>query len=1612
MLSVRPLFRLLVLVCFTFLITSFAAAQDPTQITDGINVGLPENGVFDGSDFDTIQVTNGKLHVEVPLYSSKGRGLDMYVKFIYDAPSYWDNQITNNQGYVYDRYKMTAGGGWRIATPASFSLSTQFKTMGVCPVGSGSRIVNTSITLTEPDGTKHHFVPDQVGLSCYTNIAGGVMYADDGSGWMLKVDPTTGNPNINSLAFDAIRKDGAEITSAYNSTTQTTTLTLKDSNGNQITEASTPTTRSVTDTLNRTLAIPVFRNLGQYQFSYADSNGAAQTIGFTIGSLPLSTNFCNPPSAFCTDFSGSGPIPTQIVLPNGLQYTFTPGTGFGKMLSATLPTGGQIAWTWQAPSNPFDPYNPQITMRTVTANGQQYTRNYAYGTYGTYPVSVATTVTDAANNDTRYTLSLITSQAPAFYSSGLDQVSKVEYFTGSATSGTLLKTVATDYSNAATVLPVRDTTTWAQTNQVSKVETDWDSYNTGQVTVSWRNPINRREYDFGAGTLLRTTSFNYLHLANSSYLAANIANKPASQIVYEADGTTVHSKTLYTYDGTTITGTSGVVSHDYTNFSSSRTVRGNATLIQRWRNTDNALLTTTNFYNDLGKLIQTQDPGGHNTYFDYTDSWSNSACAPASGTTQAFVTKATNALTQTTKTQYASCTSLVGSATDLNNLTTTYQYDAMGRLIQKNTPDGGQTTVSYGASLPINNVTTTKINSSQNLVSTTVLDDLGRVKQVQVNSDPQGVAYTDTTFDALGRVSTVSNPYRAGTDPTTTSGITTYGYDALSRKITQTYPDNSVVTTAYCGPSTLVTDPTGKWRRSRTDGLGRLVEVDEPNAPGASIASTGCPGTGEPIWVTSYTNDVLGNLTQVVQNGSHQRNFTYDSLSRLLTSSNPEAGTITYKYDSDANCTAPNSFTSLLVSKTDARGIRTCSQYDALNRETVRNYSNGDPTITTTYDQANCLGLSSCANIGQRTGITDAAGSESWSYDVVNRIHKDQRITNSITKSTTYNLDLAGNITSVVYPTGGRTVNYAYDAANRPSTASDGSNGITYATDFQTAPTGCLAGKVCYTPQGTFYALSIGQSASFTGLNLTHSYNNRLQPLQFKASSTGGNSIDITYSFVDPTTSKNAGHVYSITNNLNSSRTQNFTYDQLNRIKTAGTSATTGPYCWGYDYSSSYDAWGNLQSQPGATAYTGCTEYLPPAMTADGNNHLSGFGYDLSGNTTGDGVNSYAWNAESQLKVTAGSTYIYDGDGRRVAKANTATPPVPYKLYWYGSGGEILAETDASGNNPNEYIFFGGQRVAMLPANSTPIFYVEDLLGTSRVTTTNTGVVCYDADFYPYGGERSYTNTCSQNNYKFEGKERDTETGNDDFGARYYSNRFGRWLSADWSSIPVPVPYANLTNPQTLNLYSMVADDPESFADLDGHQGTAAGNTAGQSDGLCKEDPANCKPSQPAQAAANAAQAQEQSGAQRWEAQQQVTPEKMANALVQAGKMGDAGVKAGLAVVGAEGAVAGAVVAAPAVAAAGSQAATAINTAATSAYVQATTALSAAGAAIQNGYQSAVNLAKQAVVTVDTLRSGGGAINAARDFVQAATSNRTPPAPNKFGAAGLAVKVAIKLLFP
>jgi RHS repeat-associated protein len=67
------------------------------------------------------------------------------------------------------------------------------------------------------------------------------------------------------------------------------------------------------------------------------------------------------------------------------------------------------------------------------------------------------------------------------------------------------------------------------------------------------------------------------------------------------------------------------------------------------------------------------------------------------------------------------------------------------------------------------------------------------------------------------------------------------------------------------------------------------------------------------------------------------------------------------------------------------------------------------------------------------------------------------------------------------------------------------------------------------------------------------------------------------------------------------------------------------------------------------------------------------------------------------------------------------------------------------------------------------------------------------------------------------GKERDSESGLDNFGARYYSSSLGRFLSPDWSAVPSPVPYGDFSDPQSLNLYGYVRNNPLNHVDADGH---------------------------------------------------------------------------------------------------------------------------------------------------------------------------------------------------
>jgi RHS repeat-associated protein len=374
--------------------------------------------------------------------------------------------------------------------------------------------------------------------------------------------------------------------------------------------------------------------------------------------------------------------------------------------------------------------------------------------------------------------------------------------------------------------------------------------------------------------------------------------------------------------------------------------------------------------------------------------------------------------------------------------------------------------------------------------------------------------------------------------------------------------------------------------------------------------------------------------------------------------------------------------------------------------------------------------------------------------------------------------------------------------------AKDTGNNINYVTTATYGPDSALTGFIS------------GYSTSFAGITNAFSYNKRLQPVNMSANAPSQTVFSIGYDFHvgNGTTGADNGNVFGITNYKDQNRNQTFTYDLLNRLisaQNAGTNCAASTVngkseYWGNSYG--YDAWGNLLQK--SVTKCGAENLL---VTADAHNwiHASGtdYQYDAAGNMTFNATpptQTYSYDQENRLTGAAGYAYTYDADGNRVRKSSGSTGT----LYWYMTPG-IVGESDLSGNLTDEYVFFDGERVARKSTNGV-FYYFSDHLKTASVITDSAGNVKSESDFYPWGGELQFVNN-DTNHYKFTGKERDSETQLDYFGARYYSDGLGRWVSADWSPTPIAVPYADFGDPQSLNLYGYVRGLPTTKADIDGH---------------------------------------------------------------------------------------------------------------------------------------------------------------------------------------------------
>ncbi|MFZ0993849.1 MAG: RHS repeat-associated core domain-containing protein [Candidatus Sulfotelmatobacter sp.] len=1005
--------------------------------------------------------------------------------------------------------------------------------------------------------------------------------------------------------------------------------------------------------------------------------------------------------------------------------------------------------------------------------------------------------------------------------------------------------------------------TWYNAQQMES-ETDTLNGLTSETTYTYGpggQVTQKEEYDFGTsgpGRLLRNTVTNYQSFADTPIFAGgpSIFDLPCQTIVYDGNSNR-YAETDYYYDGGTtlcpstastqaLPGTGSYTGHDETNYGPSSTnPRGNMTQKTEYSSTGTSP-TTTYTYDETGQILSMTDPCGngtcsdmptsatHTTNYSYTDSYTGgtSTCTSSNGpegNTNAFLTlityPPTNGVAHSECFSYIYSSGELSGSKDENEQLTTYLYnDPLARLTQANYPDGGQTSYSYNdsvynASTPSPSVTTTEtITSTLNKVNATAFDGMNHKVKTILSSDPAGATYTATTYDGNGRAYQVYNPTHCSSittncDSETTWGVTTTTYDALGRVTSVSEPDHSVVTTTYDqtnanspGLCTTVTDEAGNSRQSCADGLGRVTSIWEaPTATGYNFE-------------TVYAYDALNDLLSVTQEGGSTstnwrvRSFAYDSLSRLTSATNPESGTIAYSYDANGNVTLK---TAPLENQTGTGTVQTTYAYDALNRLTKKSYNDGGltPTVQFAYDASSLTGctvappaLTDSYPIGRRTSMCDGSGGTSWSHDPLGRILVPKRLVASASPhALTYTYNLDGSVATQNDGSGGKTITYTTGGAGLPLAAQDGSGNM-------------FVKSALYAPFGGLASMINGYTSSFAGITTSNQYNSRLQPSVFSASTPSATIFSQSYSYGGTRQEHNNGNVSQIVNNLNNSRTQNFTYDPLNRILTAASQATSGTYCWGQNFS--IDPWGNLNQITSSQ----CT--APPlSQTSSTKNQFVGFCYDAAGNLLDEfacppptGSHTFVYDAEGRLLYTAGNSYLYDGDGERVAKctstgqSSTCPTSSTGTIYFRNLGGESAVEEDLSGNFQNEYIFFNGNRVVRSDSSFALHYYFHNHLMTTEVVTNPTGSLPpqQDVDYTPYGTVIYGT---PSERYLFTGKERDAESGLDNFGARYDASSLGRFMTPDpdqESGID------NMGDPQMWNGYAYVGNNPLSRTDPSG----------------------------------------------------------------------------------------------------------------------------------------------------------------------------------------------------
>ena len=1326
--------------------------------------GNPLFSTISANGIDSINIGNLNVHLDIPIYSRAGRGIPFNFVLTYDS-NFWKNQ--NGQAWI-----PTQSFGWGTSNLGSVTYDPVQGNLCPAPSGNIHETNLTNFVYTDPSGTPHAMNGTAVdGSMCDTiYVRSSTGSAKDGSGFSLWFIP-----NADGTQSWYVTEPGGNVYWSGG--------LIQDRNGNQIAIGTTNV-----DTLGTTV-LTKSGNPPSVSYTYS-APGGSKSVVVTYVSHTIRTNFggsyvVNSRAYPTTQYNSTGYLPDRVTYPDGTYYQFTyeptwniPGAVTGRLATIRLPTGATISYTYGDGTTVTSYGAPRGLTRTTPDGAWQYSAfpNVVNSTWISQ-----TNVTDPSGNQK----TIIFTIGP---DGGYYKTSATEYLG----TTTVLRKAATCYGastppcdGTAITLPISIVATYTYLPDSSGVTSK--TIVTGGVF-----PTQIDEYDFGpqaggTGPLLRETRISYSSFSNS-YNGS--FKKPSSVGIYDGSFN-LKALTTYGYDQTAVVATSGTLNHV-----NSGSARGNLTTLNRFVSGTTTYLSWTATYFDTGLVDFVTEPNGQQTSITYgacNNSFPTYVQLPMS--LHRSATWDCTGAVQKNNTDENSATVSAGYA-DSNFWRPTSSTDQLSNV----------TSISYPSTTQVETILPVIAGTSVvDMLSTT--DSQGRPFVSQQRQAPGSGNFdsTQVTYNSTGWIASEVLPYQAGAGQSATApkGVSIV-YDGIGRPLSKSDSGNGSIIYNYTYNDVLETaGPASK--QIEYDALGRISSVCElvSAANGGGTCGQNKPQTG--IW-TKYSYDPLGDLLTVQQNAQgspvQTRNFTYDELGRQLSETTPESGTKTYVYDSDATMCSNGAYTSNgdLVKSVDAAGNCVMRYYDQLHRLTDVGNSNqavshckryrydnsgGYPGSVKPAGLTNTIGrlIEAATDMCDNTG--DAIITDEWfSYSARGEIsdvyqstphsggyyhvgvtywpHGQIKQLSGINGVPTIyyggsdgtGLDGEGRVTKVTAASGQNPANTAtYDSSNGTLT------GVTYgSTDYDTFH---------YDPNTlrmTSYGTTVGsQTANYV--------------LQWNTDSTL-NQLAIT----DPFNSANT-------------QTCNFTYDERRRVKSTS--------CGAWAQTFNFDAFGNITK-------SGNQSFNPTYNQTT--NRINGGGYsttyDANGNQLDDGIHlqSYTWNVDNNpITITGASTttIIYDALGRAVENQNGSNTEILYGPL----GGKLALLNGPSLVKGFIPVVGGGTAVyTSTPTNGLAYYRHADWLGSSRLASTPSRTIYFDGAYAPYGEGYVQSGTTD---WSFTGQNQDTLPNLYDFQFRRYSPVQGRWISPD----PLGVEGASLMNPQSLNRYSYVQNNPLALLD-------------------------------------------------------------------------------------------------------------------------------------------------------------------------------------------------------